>query len=259
MADLGGFNINDYMILIFVVCRMTGAILFNPILGRRNIPSMVKVGLALGIALFAAQNQYYVSVAHYSTLEIMFSMFKELAVGYVMGAITQLFLSIFHIGGGVMDLQMGLGMASLYDPTTGMQISIIGNLITIMYTLLFFITNSHLRLIAIAVKSFDVIPIGFTAISPDVGIFMVELFSYILVYALQLAIPLIVTQLIVEVAVGIMMRVVPNINVFVVNLQVKLAVGIITILTIIPVLIRYLEKLNIIMLENISAGLQAFL
>lgn len=259
MADIAEFNINDYMILIFVVCRMTGAIFFNPILGRRNIPGIVKVGLALGIALFAAQDQYHVPVAHYTTLEILLTMFKELAVGYVMGVIVQLFLSIFHVGGGVMDLQVGLGMASLYDPTTGMQISIIGNLITIMYTLLFFITNSHLRLIAIAVKSFDAVPIGFMAISPKVGIYIVELFSYILVYALQLALPLIVTQLIVEVAVGILMRVVPNINVFVVNLQVKLAVGVIVILTIIPVLVKYLEKLNTIMLENISMSLQFFL
>ncbi len=259
MADIAEFNINDYMILIFVVCRMTGAIFFNPVLGRRNIPGMVKVGLVIGIALFAAQEQYYVQVAHYSTLEILLTMFREFAVGYVMGMIVQLFLSIFHIGGGVMDLQMGLGMASLYDPTTGMQISIIGNMITIMYTLLFFITNSHLRFIAIAVKSFDVIPIGFMAINPKIGIYIAELFSYILVYALQLALPLIVTQLIVEVAVGILMRVVPNINVFVVNLQVKLAVGVIVILTIIPVLVKYLEKLNTIMLENISTSLQFFL
>ncbi|HZK02024.1 MAG TPA: flagellar biosynthetic protein FliR [Anaerovoracaceae bacterium] len=256
---MAAVNFNEYMIYLFVVLRMAGAIFFNPVFGRKNVPAIVKVGLSLGIALCAYQQLSQVQVVHYTALEIVFSMMKELAVGYAIGTVVQLFLAIFHIGGGVMDLQMGLGMASLYDPNTGSQISITGNLITTMFTLLFFITNSHIRFIAIAVKSFQVIPIGFTAISPKIGVYIIELFGFILVYALQLALPLIITQLIVEVAVGILMRVVPNINVFVVNLQVKLGVGVIVILTIIPVLVRYLEKLNTIMLENISVGLQAII
>ena len=238
---------------------MTGVIFFNPIFGRRNIPGIVKVGLAMGIALSATYDLLYVSVVDYNAMEMMLSMFKEFAVGFTMGFVVHLFLSIFHIGGGVMDLQMGLSMASLYDPTTNSQISITGNILTAMFTLLFFITNSHMTLLAIAVKSFDAIPIGFEAISPEIGIFIIELFGFILVYAVQLALPVIVTQIIVEVAVGILMRVVPNINVFVVNLQVKLAVGIIVILSIIPVLVKYLEKLNMIMLTNIQDGLAFFI
>lgn len=238
---------------------MTGVIFFNPIFGRRNVPGIVKVGLAMGIAVSATYELVHVSVVDYNAMEMVFSMFKEFSVGYTMGFVVQLFLSIFHIGGGVMDLQMGLSMASLYDPTTNSQISITGNILTAMFTLLFFITNSHMTLLAIAVKSFDVIPIGLEAISPEIGIFMIELFGFILVYAVQLALPVIVTQIIVEVAVGILMRVVPNINVFVVNLQVKLAVGIIVILSIIPVLVRYLEKLNMIMLTNIQDGLTFFM
>jgi len=252
-------DINDYLIFLFVSCRMTGVIFFNPIFGRRNVPGIVKVGLAMGIAVSATYELLHVSVVDYNAMEMVISMFKEFAVGYTMGFVVQLFLSIFHIGGGVMDLQMGLSMASLYDPTTNSQISITGNILTAMFTLLFFITNSHMTLLAIAVKSFDVIPIGLEAISPEIGIFMIELFGFILVYAVQLALPVIVTQIIVEVAVGILMRVVPNINVFVVNLQVKLAVGIIVILSIIPVLVRYLEKLNMIMLTNIQDGLTFFM
>jgi len=243
------------MIYLLVSCRITGVIFFNPIFGRRNIPGIVKVGLSMGIALCAVQNLLDVSAVQYSTLEVLLVLFKEFAVGFAMGFIVQLFLAIFHIGGGIMDLQMGLGMASLYDPTTNSQISIIGNIITTMYTLLFFITNSHMRLLGIGIKSFDAIPIGLEPISPKFGIHMLELFGYILAYAVQLALPIIVTQFIVEVAVGILMRVVPNINVFVVNLQVKLGVGVIVILAVIPILVKHLEKLNGIMLNNIQTGL----
>ena len=238
---------------------MTGVIFFNPIFGRRNVPGIVKVGLAMGIGLSAAYELLHVSLTDYNAMEMILSMFKEFAVGFAMGFIVQLFLSVFYIGGELMDLQMGLSMASLYDPTTNSQISVTGNIITAMYTLLFFITNSHMTLLAIAVKSYDAIPVGLASISPKLGVYMIELFGFIWVYAVQLALPVIVTQIIVEVAVGILMRVVPNINVFVVNLQVKLGVGIIVILSIIPVLVRYLEKLNMIMMRNIQEGLAFFM
>ncbi len=252
-------NLNDYMVFLFVSCRIAGAIFFNPIFGRRNLPAIVKVGLAMGIALSAASGLLHVPVADYNAMETMLAMAREFAAGFVMGFIVQMFLSIFHIGGGVMDLQMGLSMASLYDPTTNSQISVTGNIITTMYTLLFFITNSHMTFLAIAVKSFDVVPVGLSPISPKVGVYMIELFGYIWVYALQLTMPIIVTQIVVEMAVGILMRVVPNINVFVINLQVKMAVGILVVFSIIPVLVRYLEKMNMIMLRNIQEGLMVFM
>jgi flagellar biosynthetic protein FliR len=251
-------DLNSFLILSIISCRIGGVIFFNPIFGRRNIPGIVKVGLSLGIALNAAYNLDGVWLEDYSAIELMLSMIKEFAVGYAMGFVVQLFLSIFHIGGELIDLQMGVSMGSMYDPTTNSQISINGNMITIMYTLLFFITNSHITLLAIAIKSFQVIPVGFTPINREIGIYVVELFGYILVYAIQLALPVIITEIIVEAAVGILMRVVPNINVFVVNLQIKLGVGIIVIMTIIPVLVKYLEKLNMLMLGRLQEILMFF-
>ena len=253
------FDFNDYIVFLFVSCRIAGVIFFNPIFGRRNIPGIVKVGLAMGISLNAAYGLMHVQVTHYSALEMLLGMTKEFAVGFAMGFIVQLFLSIFLTGGELMDLQMGLSMASLYDPNTGTQVSVTGNIVTIMFTLLFFITNSHINLLGIAVKSFDVVPLGLSAISPKVGIYMIELFGFILVYAVQLALPVIVTQIVVEVAVGILMRVVPNINVFIINLQVKMGVGILVIFSIIPALVNYLEKLNSIMLTNIQDVLRYFM
>lgn len=238
---------------------MAGVVFFNPIFGRRNIPGMVKVGLSLGIAFSAAFEMNDIFLMDYTAIDMLLSMMKEFAVGFAMGFVIQLFMSIFHTGGELIDLQMGISMALMYDPTTNSQISISGNLITTMYTLLFFITNSHISLLAIATKSFDVIPIGLGSINHKVGIYVIELFGYILIYAVQLALPIIVTEIIVEVAVGILMRVVPNINVFVVNLQLKLVVGIIVLITIIPVLVRYLGKLNMNMMERVQEVLVYFI
>jgi len=213
---------------------------------------MVKVGLALGIAL----NVYYglsgVSVVDYTGIDLFLAVLKEVFIGFSLGFTIQVFLSIFQLGGELIDMQMGISMALMYDPTSNSQISITGNLITIMYTMIFFITNSHIALIHITIHSFDVIPIGLEPLNSRVAIFFIELFGYMLVYAVQLALPIIVTEILIEVAVGILMRFVPNINVFVVNLQIKLLVGMVVIITIIPMLVKYMEKMNMIMLERLQ-------
>lgn len=231
---------------------MAGLIFFNPIFGRRNIPNIVKVGLSLGIAFNVYYGMTDISVVDYSGIDMFLTLIKEFAVGFSMGFVMRMFLSIFHLGGELIDLQMGIGMALMYDPTSNSQISITGNLITIMYTLLFFITNSHITLIYIAANSYKVIPIGVQPISSNIAIYFIELFGYILIYAVQLALPIIVVEIIVEVVVGILMRFVPNINVFVINLQIKLMVGITVLITIIPVLVYYMGKINMIMLENLE-------
>ncbi len=238
---------------------MTGVIFFNPIFGRSSVPALVKIGLSLGIALNVTYGLADIYVADYTTIDLLLSLVREFAVGYAMGFIMQLFLSIFHIGGELMDLQLGFSMAQMYDPSTNSQVSVTGNILTIMYVLLFFITNSHLTLLAIAAKSYSVVPIGLGGVSSKIGVYIIELFGYILVYALQLALPIIVTEVLVEVAVGILMRVVPNINVFVVNMQIKVMVGLIVLLTIIPVLVRFLGKINMIMLDRIEDVLKYFI
>lgn len=213
---------------------------------------MVKIGVSIGIAFNIYYGMTDISVIDYSGIDMFLTLIKEFAVGFSMGFIIQMFLAIFHIGGELIDLQMGIGMALMYDPTSNSQISITGNLITIMYTLLFFITNSHITLIYIAANSYKVIPIGFQPINSNVALYFIELFGYILVYAVQLALPIIAVEIIVEVVVGILMRFVPNINVFVINLQIKLLVGITVLITIIPVLVYYMGKINMIMLEKLA-------
>lgn len=251
-------DLNDFYVFLFVGCRMAGVIFFNPIFGRSSIPTMVKIGLSLGIAMNVSNGLTGISVVDYTTIDLLISITKEFAVGFAVGFVVQLFLSIFHIGGELMDLQLGFSMAQMYDPSSNSQVSITGNIITIMYTMMFFITNSHLSLLAIAAKSFDVIPIGLGGVSNKVAIYFIELFGYILVYAIQLALPILVTEILVEVAIGILMKVVPNISVFVVNMQIKLLVGLVVLVTIIPLLVAFLGKLNAIMLERVETVLTYF-
>lgn len=246
------YDVNQYMIFLFVACRMSGLIFFNPIFGRQSIPMVLKIGLAMALAINASYSIGGVYVADYGVIELILSMAKEFAIGFAIGYVLYVFLGIFHVSGFLADMQMGFGMALMYDPASNSQISISGNILTIMFTLLFLITNSHLTLMAVVTQSFAVVPVGIKVLSTDAEVFAIELFGYMLVYALQLALPLIVVEIITEVAVGIMMKMVPNINVFVVNMQLKMLIGFVIILTLVPAFVSFLSKLNSIMLESIQ-------
>lgn len=250
---------NQYLVFLLASCRTAGVIFFNPIFGRNSIPSIMKVGLSLAIAMFAVFDLGMTQVINYTAIEFIGAMLQGFIIGIVIGFIMTLFLSVFQLGGEVIDMQMGLSMASMYDPATKANISVTGNLLTSMYVLIFFISNAHLALFTVVIKSFQVIPLGIGQVSEQVAVFFIELMYYIFIYAVQLAIPIIVTEIIAEFAVGILMRLVPNINVFVINIQIKVFIGLIVVFTIIPALANFMTQMNLLMMEKITQVLTFFI
>lgn len=253
------FDMNQYLIFLLASCRTAGVIFFNPIFGRNSVPSIVKVGLSLAIAMFAVFELGTTQVIDYSAIEFIGAMLQGFVIGIVIGFIMTLFLSVFQLAGEVIDMQMGLSMASMYDPATKANISVTGNLLTAMYVLIFFISNAHLALFTVVIKSFQVIPLGFGQVSEQVAVFFIELMYYIFIYAVQVAIPILITEIVSEFAVGILMRLVPNINVFVINIQIKVIIGLIVIFTIIPALASFMTKMNLLMMEKITQVLTFFI
>ncbi len=253
------FDMNQYLIFLLASCRAAGVIFFNPIFGRSSVPTTLKIGLSLVIAMFSVYSIGSTQVIDYTIIEFMGAMLQGFVIGFVIGLIMQSFLAIFQISGELIDMQIGLSMASMYDPASKANITATGNMFGAMYVLLFFVSNCHLALINVVIKSYQVIPVGFGYIDQRVGVFFVELIGYIFLYALQVAIPIIVTELIAEFAVGVMMRLVPNISVFVINLQLKIIIGLIVILTIIPTLAGFMTKINMIMMEKITQILSFFM
>jgi len=253
------FDMNQYLIFLLASCRTAGVIFFNPIFGRGGVPNIMKVGLSLAIALYAVFNLSMVQVIDYSIIEFIGAMLQGFIIGIVIGFIMQMFLSVFQLGGQFIDMQMGLSMASMYDPATKANVTVTGNILTAMYVLIFFVSNAHLALFSVVIQSFQVIPLGVGNVSDRVGVYIIELMYYIFIYALQVAIPIIVTDLISEFAVGILMRLVPNINVFVINIQIKIIIGLIIIFTLIPALANFMTQMNLLMMEKITQVLTFFI
>ena len=125
----------------------------------------------------------------------------------------------------VMDYCMGLSMAQIYDPQYGTQSTVSSGLYYTFMALIFFATNGHLRLFSIFYTSAELIPFGTVSLRPEIMEVAAAAFCQSIVMGMQFAFPVIAMELLSEAAMGILMRVVPQINVFAVNFQVKILVG----------------------------------
>ncbi len=230
MLDISFAN---YTVFIMLLVRISGMIFFNPLLSRRSVPTMIKAGLVLAVSVILMNTMADVSLSIDSPIEFAYIALKELGIGWVFGFILQLYMSIILISGEVMDMQMGVSMSKVYDPSSNVQMPLSGSFLNVMFMVLFFLSNSHLTMIRMFMVSYNIIPVGAGTFNLEIGSYIAQLFSSILALSLQLALPVMAIEIITEASMGVLMKAIPQINVFVVNIQIKLLVGILVILIII--------------------------
>lgn len=242
----------DFTLLIMVFMRMSGCILFNPILGRKSIPNTLKIGLTMVLAFFTYSVIPPKDIAISSVLVLGIVLVKELLIGFIVGFIMQLFFAVLILAGEMMDMQIGISMSKIYDPQSNVSMPVSASLLNAMMMLIFFISNGHLALIKIFCQLGQVSPYGELAFSPDLFKELVSLFSLILIYSVKLSLPLLAVELIAEMGVGLLMKAVPQIDVFVVNLQLKIMIGFATIMILVPSFSAFLERLLVLMFDQIN-------
>ena len=235
-----------------ILMRMSGFILLNPILGRRNIPMQVKAGfifvLTLTVYSFSAGDAFDIA----NPLEYGFLLLKEFAAGYVIGYVTELFFFVITFAGYVMDFQMGLSMSTVYDPQSNTQVPITGRLLQAFYVLLFFAVDGHLALMKILLQSAEIVPYGGIVITQNLALRVIDLFSECVIMGIKFAFPILAAEFLIEIGVGILNKIVPQINIFVINIQLKVIVGLGLLVFLISPIGEYLSNLVTVMIKTIQ-------
>lgn len=210
---------------ILVFCRIGGMIFFNPVLARRDLPSTVRVALVLCTTLLITPTLAAPAPAAFNDLVFLWAMVKELAVGFACGILFQFFYYMLFAAGDIIDMGFGLSMAKAFDPATNIQVSVSGKLLQLLFMMYFFATNSHLVFIYLMRSSYDMVGIGAVTFGANIGSFMMTLFSSVFMLAMQLALPYIAASFILEIAMGLLMKIIPQINVFAIHFQFKVLLG----------------------------------
>ena len=218
-------------LFLYITMRMSGFVLFNPLLGRNNSPAIVRAGLVLVLAsaVFAGSGSAAVAVPA-TLLELVVRLLLELLLGFAVGFVMHLFFMIPSLAGFTMDSQMGMSMASTYDAGSQMNSSVTSTLLNVLMILLFFAAGGPPTLFCILLTSGDVVAFGAVSLGADMANAMVELFIQTFLLAVQLSLPVLAAELIGQVGMGILMKAIPQINAFVINIELKVVLGLVLVL-----------------------------
>lgn len=246
--------IDNLYVYVLVFVRIAAIVGFNPIITRQNIPAMVRAGIIFFSTVLVTP---LVPVpAEPDAPDLAVSIVRELAVGWIMGYIFNIFFYMLAYVGDILDMQFGLSMAKVMDPGTGVQSAFTGNLINLVFMAYFFITNSHLVLIKIAVDSYELIPAGAANINIyAASSFGISIFTSVFTLAVRLAFPFVATEFILEMGMGILMKLIPQIHIFVINMQFKILLAIIMLFVLAKPITVFIENYIIIYFDYLNEAL----
>jgi flagellar biosynthetic protein FliR len=217
----------DYLFMLFL--RVSGLLISSPVFGRHNVPNIAKVGFcitltAVFLTALPAPSVYPVwgSIIEYGLLCI-----RELLFGVAMGFVMTAMFDLVLAGGGLMDTQIGFSMMNIYDAQSNTQSPITGTLFQIMLLVLFFGMDGHLRIIDVLYATIDRVPIGTTMMSSDIMWVAAQVMSKSFALSVMMAMPVIAAGIMLELGLGAVIRTVPQMNMFVVGIPVKIIVGLI--------------------------------
>lgn len=239
-------------IYLLVFVRLFACFMFNPVFSRKNLPLSAKLAFIVWITLIVAPLVTSDGIRNIDDLSFILLIFKELLLGYFLGYVVQLYLYMLLFVGDLLDYQFGLSMAKVFDPQTYVQVSIIGNLFQLLFIVLFFMSNSHLMFIQMVVNSFDYISLDSWFSLNQVIPFILDLFIVVFMLVIKLALPMIVAAFTLEVSMGILMKLIPQIHVFVINIQIKVLLGIFLLLVMIQPITQILDRSLGEMIQNMQ-------
>ena len=239
-----GLLLNGFDVFLLVFVRMTGLFVVAPIFGRRNIPTYFKIGFSFFSALIlvnttAVQNfQFDQSILAYTMLVM-----KEFLVGMSIGFIAYIAFTAIYVAGEIIDMQIGFGVVNVMDPVSNIQVPVTSNIYFIMSMLLFLSMNGHHVLIKALFDSFTTLPLGTAVFDASLADGLMAVFGTVFATGFKIAAPIVAAILLTDVALGTISRMVPQLNIFVIGMPLKIFVGLIILLITIPMFISVMEMI----------------
>jgi flagellar biosynthetic protein FliR len=226
----------DYWLtaLFWPLARVLAVLAVAPVLGPAHIPARVRIGLAIGIVVVLVPTLPAPPAIAPGSAAGLLILATQVVIGLAIGFALRLVFTAVEMAGDLMGLQMGLGFAMFFDPGNVQHTPILGQFMSLLATLSFLAINGHLMVISALAESFVSLPID----AQPLGASLFEVISrhgaIVFVAGLQLALPLVITMLVVNLSLGVLTRAAPQLNIFAVGFPVTLAVGFAALLLTLP-------------------------
>jgi len=230
-------------LFLLVLLRASGLFIIAPILAHRSVPKMARIGLVIlfAIIMTGALDGVQLKPSE-SLLELTGIAFREVLVGALIGFVFAILFQAVFGAGALVGYQVGFAMAMVLDPTTQTQQSVMSQLWFVVAMLVFLTINGHHLIITAFADSYTVMPPGLATIAGPAGELVIKYTAYVFVLALKLAAPVMVTLFLTDVALGVVAKMMPTMNVFIVGFPLKIGVGLAVLAISLPVFAYALER-----------------
>lgn len=241
--------LSKYQLFLLVMVRTSGIFIFSPFFSAQNIPNTMKVGLTFFISLLITS--YLPITPDFNNEIILFVILKELMIGVIIGFISYSFFSIFYIMGQIMDMKIGFGMANVIDPLNRTQVPLMGNFYYILSFLLLMRVNGHHLIISALVNSYDFLPIGSFKYTGDIVNILIDSLAKSFEIGFKLSAPVVAMIFITDIVLGIISKTIPQMNVFVVGMPLKVIIGLLIIIISMPIFFTTIDSILDLIVNDI--------
>lgn len=255
MISISSVDWNQWVALYFYpFVRIAAWLAVDPLLGNRSVPNSIRLTLAVVLAVVIAPTLPAVEAVPPASAAGVLILMQQIAVGLSLGFALRIAFTAIEMAGQFIGVQMGLSMASLYDPVNGAQTPVLGQFLTVTTALVLLATNGHHQVIAALWTSFHDVPIAATPLAGGGFLSLVDWAGTIFSTGLHIALPITAALLTANLALGMMTRAAPQMNIFSVGFPITLSAGLLTLyfaIVYLPALVSQLWR------DAISAGIVA--
>ena len=238
--------------LIWPFVRISAMLLVAPIFGARGVHARLRMGMGLLIAMVIAPQLPTPPLIDVLSMQGLVVAMQQVLIGIAMGFVLQMVFSALTQAGESVALSMGLGFASVVDPAAGVQVPIVSQFFVIIATLLFLAMNGHLVLLEMLLLSFSSMPIGDGGLTPDDFWTLLNFGTTMFGGALLIALPAVDGLLMVNLAMGVVARTAPQLNIFAVGFPVMMLAGFVLLSILLPSVFARLGELMTLGFELIQ-------
>jgi flagellar biosynthetic protein FliR len=253
MITLTSADLNTWLTsFLWPLARILALLAAAPLLGNAAIPARVKIGLGVCLTLIVSPALGPLPKVEPGSMEGLLILGQQIVIGLAMGFAMRIVFSAVEMAGEIAGLQMGLGFATFFSPRSDGSTLVVARFVGLLATLIFLAVNGHLLMLSVLTESFSVFPISTEPVSAAGWQTLAHWGARIFEAGLGLALPVVTALLIVNLALGILTRAAPQLNIFAVGFPITLMVGMIALMLSLPYFTPVIEKL-------ITEGMQTML
>lgn len=219
-----------------ILVRISAFIMTAPFFSQRTVPVRVKAALSFFLSVIVFNMTEYTPIGDGFSIGYAVIIIEEFLIGATLGYTANLCMYVLDLAGTLIDTEIGFSMVNVLNPASNIQTSVTGSMLTYFVMLIMLVTRMYYFIISAIADTFDFLPVGRVQLPSNIYLVVVKFIKEYFILGFRIVLPVFATILVVNVVLGVLAKVAPQMNMFVIGIQLKLLVGLIVLLILIGML-----------------------